>query len=86
MFVVGAEMTSRHAVQRAPEQLELARAKFIGAVLNRVDLQHNAYYMAGDAKASETVKQQIDVRDDHGPPRACAPPGRRPPPARRRAC
>ncbi len=44
LFVVGAEMTSRHAGQRALEQLEQARAKFIGAVLNRVDLQHNSYY------------------------------------------
>jgi capsular exopolysaccharide synthesis family protein len=44
LFVVGAEMTSRHAAQRAVEQLEQARGKFIGAVLNRVDLQHNSYY------------------------------------------
>ena len=44
LFVVGAEMTSRHAGQRALEQLEHARAKFIGGVLNRVDLQHNSYY------------------------------------------
>ena len=44
LFVVGAEMTSRYAAQRALEQLEQARAKFVGAVLNRVDLQHNAYY------------------------------------------
>jgi succinoglycan biosynthesis transport protein ExoP len=44
LFVVGAEMTSRHAAQRALEQLAGARAKFVGAVLNRVDLQHNAYY------------------------------------------
>ena len=44
VFVVGAEMTSRHAAQTAIEQLEQARAKFIGAVLNRVDLQHNSYY------------------------------------------
>jgi capsular exopolysaccharide synthesis family protein len=44
LFVVGAEMTSRHAGLRALEQLEHARAKFIGAVLNRVDLQNNAYY------------------------------------------
>jgi capsular exopolysaccharide synthesis family protein len=46
LFVVGAEMTSRHAALRALEQLERARAKFIGTVLNRVDLQHNAYYYA----------------------------------------
>lgn len=44
VFVVGAEMTSRHAAMRAIEQLGQARAKFVGAVLNRVDLQHNAYY------------------------------------------
>jgi capsular exopolysaccharide synthesis family protein len=44
VFVVGAEMTNRHAAQRALEQLEHARAKFIGAVLNKVDLKHNPYY------------------------------------------
>jgi len=44
LYVVGAEMTSRHAAQRGLEQLEHARAKFIGAVLNRVDLKHHAYY------------------------------------------
>jgi capsular exopolysaccharide synthesis family protein len=46
VFVVGAEMTSRYAAQRAVEQLSRGRAKFLGAVLNRVDLQHNAYYYA----------------------------------------
>lgn len=44
LFVVGSEMTSRRVAQRAVEQLELGQAKFIGAVLNRVDLQHNGYY------------------------------------------
>jgi polysaccharide biosynthesis transport protein len=44
LFVVGADMTSRQAAQRALERLEHAKAKFVGAVLNRVDLQHNAYY------------------------------------------
>jgi len=44
LFVIGAEMTSRYAAQRALEQLQHARAKFVGAVLNRVDLQHNGYY------------------------------------------
>ena len=41
LFVVGSEMTSRHAAQRALEQV---RTKFIRVVLNRVDLQHNSYY------------------------------------------
>jgi Mrp family chromosome partitioning ATPase len=44
LFVIGAEMTSRHAAKRALEQLEQAQARFVGAVLNRVDLKHNAYY------------------------------------------
>jgi len=44
VFVVGSEMTSRHAAKRALDQLEHANAKFVGAVLNRVDLKHNAYY------------------------------------------
>jgi Mrp family chromosome partitioning ATPase len=44
LFVVGSEMTSRQTAQRACEQLENAKAKFLGAVLNRVDLEHNSYY------------------------------------------
>lgn len=44
IYVVGAEMTSRHAAARGIDQLESAQAKFIGAVLNRVDLDRNAYY------------------------------------------
>jgi len=44
LFVVGAEMTSRYAAQRAVEQLGHGHAKFVGVVLNRVDLRHNAYY------------------------------------------
>jgi len=44
LFVVGAEMTSRYAAARALEQLQNARTRPIGAVLNRVDLKHNAYY------------------------------------------
>ena len=44
VFVIGAEMTSRHAAKRALDQLEQAKAKFVGAILNRVDLQHNGYY------------------------------------------
>jgi Mrp family chromosome partitioning ATPase len=44
LFIVGSEMTSRQAAFRAIEQLERAQAKVIGAVLNRVDLKHHAYY------------------------------------------
>jgi capsular exopolysaccharide synthesis family protein len=44
LFVIGADMTSRHAARRAVDQLEQAQAHFIGAALNRVDLDRNAYY------------------------------------------
>ncbi len=44
VFVVGAEMTSRTVARTAVEQLANARGRVIGAVLNRVDLDNNAYY------------------------------------------
>jgi len=44
VFVIGAEMTSRHAAKQALDQLEQANARFVGAVLNRVDLHRNSYY------------------------------------------
>jgi succinoglycan biosynthesis transport protein ExoP len=44
IFVVGAEMTPRQSAAAAVEQLRGANAKFIGAVLNRVNLQRHSYY------------------------------------------
>jgi capsular exopolysaccharide synthesis family protein len=44
IFVVGAEMTSHNAARGAVEHLEQGRAHFVGAVLNRVELERNAYY------------------------------------------
>lgn len=44
VFVVGAEMTSRHTARRSVEQLDQAKAVFVGAILNRVDLKHHGYY------------------------------------------
>jgi len=46
VFVVGAEMTSKRNAISAVEHLTQARAKFIGAVLNRVDLKRHSYYYA----------------------------------------
>jgi capsular exopolysaccharide synthesis family protein len=43
-FVVGAEMVSRATAQAALEQLETARARLLGGVLNRVDLERQGYY------------------------------------------
>ena len=44
LFVVGSEMTSRRIAQRAMEQLGLGQAKFLGAVLNRVNIERDSYY------------------------------------------
>jgi len=44
VFVVGAEMTNRHTARRAVDQLRRGEARFVGAVLNRVDLKHQGYY------------------------------------------
>ena len=44
VFVVGSEMTSRHAARAAIEQLQNGRPHFLGAVLNRVELERHAYY------------------------------------------
>ena len=60
LFVVGSEMTSRRIAQRAVEQLEMGQARFLGAVLNRVDLEHNAYYYSRYYRA--------DYGSYYGPP------------------
>lgn len=43
LFVVAADTTSRHAAQSALEQLDRARGRFLGAVLNRVDADQAKY-------------------------------------------
>jgi capsular exopolysaccharide synthesis family protein len=47
VFVIGAEMTSRQSAKIAIQQLENGRPHFVGAVLNRVELERNAYYYSG---------------------------------------
>jgi succinoglycan biosynthesis transport protein ExoP len=46
VFVVGAEMTSRGAAKAALEQLDAVKAKYVGGILNRVDVHRNPYYYA----------------------------------------
>jgi polysaccharide biosynthesis transport protein len=46
LFVIAADVTSRQAAQTALDQLQNARAKFLGAVLNRVDVERDSYYYA----------------------------------------
>ncbi len=44
ILVVAAETTSHPSASRAVDRLLSVRGKVVGAVLNRVDLQRNAYY------------------------------------------
>jgi succinoglycan biosynthesis transport protein ExoP len=44
VFVVGSEMTSRGSAKAALEQLDNAKAKYVGGILNRVDVRRNPYY------------------------------------------
>ncbi|MGE0702685.1 MAG: GumC family protein [Vicinamibacterales bacterium] len=46
LFVVGAEMTTRQSAVAAIDQLSSARAKFVGAVLNRVNVKRHSFYYA----------------------------------------
>jgi len=46
VFVVGAEMTNKGAAKAALEQLDSVKAKYVGGILNRVDVHRNPYYYA----------------------------------------
>ena len=46
LFVVGADRTSRQAAHAALEQLEAARAPFLGGVLNAVDLEQDSFFFS----------------------------------------
>ena len=46
LFVIGSEMTPRQNAMVAIDQLRGANAKFVGAVLNRVNLTKHSYYYA----------------------------------------
>jgi capsular exopolysaccharide synthesis family protein len=46
IFVIGSEMTPRQNAAAAIEQLRGANARFIGAILNRVNIHRHSYYYA----------------------------------------
>ncbi len=46
VFVVASDKTTRGAAKAALEQLDSAKAKYVGGILNRVDLVRNSYYYA----------------------------------------
>ncbi len=46
VFVVGGEQVNRHVARNAVDQLRASKARILGAILNRVDVQRNPYYYA----------------------------------------
>ena len=52
VFVIGCEMTSSSTAKSALEQLDAAKAKYVGAILNKVDLERHAYYYSHYYKRS----------------------------------
>jgi capsular exopolysaccharide synthesis family protein len=46
VFVIGSEMTTRPSAATAIDQLVAAKARIVGAVLNRVNVKRHAYYYA----------------------------------------
>ena len=46
LFVVGAQMATRHAATRAVQELANAEVPFAGCVLNRADVARHGYYYA----------------------------------------
>jgi capsular exopolysaccharide synthesis family protein len=55
IFVVRCERTNKHTALTALEQLVSAKAKFLGGILNRVDVRRNPYYYAHYYKKSYTA-------------------------------
>jgi capsular exopolysaccharide synthesis family protein len=45
LFVICAQINTRRSARRALEQLELANARMVGAVLNRMDVEGSDYYV-----------------------------------------
>jgi capsular exopolysaccharide synthesis family protein len=44
LFVIGAQMASRHAALRATQELAHANVPFAGCILNRAEVSRHAYY------------------------------------------
>ncbi|MPY86443.1 MAG: polysaccharide biosynthesis tyrosine autokinase [Luteitalea sp.] len=44
LFVIGSEMTGRGAAKAALDQIDAAKGRHLGAVLNKVNLRKNSYY------------------------------------------
>jgi capsular exopolysaccharide synthesis family protein len=84
VFVVGSEQVNRHKALTAVQKLLGSKAKILGAVLNRADIQRNPYYYANyhshdyaDYYASEKKTERatgspFDPSTGSGSPRAAS--------------
>jgi uncharacterized protein involved in exopolysaccharide biosynthesis/Mrp family chromosome partitioning ATPase len=68
VFVVSADRTGRRAAQAALERLDAVGARFVGAVLNRVDLRRDgsAFYLQYDESYGEYEYEQAPRPPQHG--------------------
>ncbi len=77
LFVVGAEQTTVPVARHALEQLDAAQARFLGAVLNKVNLKRNAFYY-GDyyrREYGDYYSARADVSPVSSPPSHAGSPG-----------
>jgi Mrp family chromosome partitioning ATPase len=66
LFVIGSEQTTVPAALNALEQLEAANARFVGAVLNRVELERNSFFYS-DYYRPEYQKYYMAPKPDPQP-------------------
>lgn len=62
VFVIGAEMTSRPGARAALDQLASAKARLVGVVLNRVNVQRHSYYYAPYYRKDYTQYYRVEGR------------------------
>jgi hypothetical protein len=83
VFVVGSEQVNRHKALTAVQKLLGSKAKILGAVLNRADIQRNPYYYANyhshdyaeyysSEKTERAAGSPFDPSTGSGSPRAAS--------------
>jgi Mrp family chromosome partitioning ATPase len=84
ILVIGAEVSGRPAIHRAIDQIRSVGGKFVGVVLNKVDLESNSYYYGQyygeyyrSYYAEGAARQSPGAGEKVAPPRPHARPARR---------
>ena len=67
IFLIGADMTSRHVAKQAIDQLQIPASMFVGGILNRVDFERNRYYYSNYSRP-EYVGYYVEQPATGAPP------------------